>query len=65
MLRFLSKTVELVIETLVYFNNMKHSGPRNKKCKQTRTDGKFNLQPQEILALCGEKTSYFDPSCIT
>ena len=65
MLRVLSKTVEPVIETLVYFNNMKHSCPRNKKCKPKRTDGKFNLQPQEILALCGEKTSYFDPSCIT
>ncbi|WP_208542481.1 hypothetical protein, partial [Flavobacterium psychrophilum] len=30
----------------------------------TRTNGIINLQPQEILTLCCEKTKYFDSSAI-
>jgi len=48
MVRVRSKTLEPVIGTLVNFTNMKR--------QQTRADGIVNLQPQEILALCGEKT---------
>jgi len=56
MVRVRSKTVEPVIGTLVNFTNMKRKHKRNTKRQQARTDGIVNLQPQEIPALCGEKT---------
>ena len=33
-------------------------------CKQTRINGKFNLQLEKILALYHQKTKYFSPSSI-
>ena len=40
---------------LYQYEKGKHA--RHKKRQQTRADGKFDLQPQEILALCCEKTN--------
>ncbi len=50
------------IGKLYQYEKSKHT--RNKKCQQTRTNGIINLEPQEILTLCCEKTKYFDSSAI-
>ena len=48
---------------LYQYEARQHS--RNQKRKQTRINGKFNVQLEKILALYHQKTEYFSPSSIS